>query len=470
MAQCTNTPPASPPVAADNNDQSLGKSNQFRDFKAKVAATKLDAFYDTQRKEFLTKNAAGRWHAYNEAQFKRTLRAKGISSTRPDKALTAPAEDVMLAIQDQHDVAYAGALAGRQQRFYDENGLRFLVTSSPLIIKAQKRTWDTLNTFLANLLAGPDEPYADQQWITFNGWLSTARRSLKEGRFQPGQALAIAGVIESGKSLLQGLITQVLGGRSAKAAMWLQGRTDFNSELFGAEHLMLEDESASTSHAARMALATAIKSMVANRFHPCHAKRRDIVNLAPWWRLTISLNDEPEHMLVLPPINADMADKIILLRATKDEMPMPTVTAEQQETYWARLMEELPGYMWWLENEFTIPKEYLSTRFGVSAFHHPALLEALDELSPAFRMLGLIDLAKPWGTGIEWKGTADTLRALLLNNPTTQRDASKLLEFPDRCGRYLGELSRKRPARVQNARTEDVRNWVVYPPVSYGRK
>src|SRR6516162_3661648 len=125
MAQCTNTPPASPPVAADNNDQSLGKSNQFRDFKAKVAARKLDAFYDTQRKEFLTKNAAGRWHAYNEAQFKRTLRAKGISSTRPDKALTAPAEDVMLAIQDQHDVAYAGALAGRQQRFYDENGLRF---------------------------------------------------------------------------------------------------------------------------------------------------------------------------------------------------------------------------------------------------------------------------------------------------------------------------------------------------------
>jgi hypothetical protein len=29
------------------------------------------------------------------------------------------------------------------------------------------------------------------------------------------------------------LITQALGGRSAKAAMWLQGRTDFNSELFG---------------------------------------------------------------------------------------------------------------------------------------------------------------------------------------------------------------------------------------------
>lgn len=133
-------------------------------------------------------------------------------------------------------------------------------------------------------------------------------------------------------------------------------------------------------------------------------------------------------------------------------------------------MEELPGYLWWLENQFTIPNEYLSTRFGVSAFHHPALLEALDELSPAFRVLGLIDLAKPWGVaGTEWEGTAVELRALLLNNPTSQRDASKLLEFPDRCGRYLGELSRKRPDRVQNARTEDVRRWAVYPPV-FGRK
>jgi hypothetical protein len=28
---------------------------------------------------------------------------------------------------------------------------------------------------------------------------------------------------------------EILGGRSVKAAMWLQGRTDFNSDLFGAK-------------------------------------------------------------------------------------------------------------------------------------------------------------------------------------------------------------------------------------------
>src|SRR5262249_27961166 len=147
MAQRTNTPPTSPSGAANNSEQSSGKLSRFRPFKAEVLATKLDSFYDTGRKEFLIKNAAGRWHPYNESQFKRTLRSKGISSAKPEKALTSAAEDVMLAIQDEHDVGFAGALAGRREGFYEENGLRFLVTSSPVIIQAQKRPFGTLNTF-----------------------------------------------------------------------------------------------------------------------------------------------------------------------------------------------------------------------------------------------------------------------------------------------------------------------------------
>lgn len=126
----------------------------------------ITAYYDTVRKELLIKNTSGRWLSLNERQFQRILRGKGISTK--NKGLKSPADNVILEIQNKYDVGYSGALAGRPEGFYEENGLRLLVTSSPQIIEAQEGGWDMLNTFLTNLLAGPDEPCADQQWITFN--------------------------------------------------------------------------------------------------------------------------------------------------------------------------------------------------------------------------------------------------------------------------------------------------------------
>ena len=280
-----------------------------------------------------------------------------------------------------------------------------------------------------------------------------------------GQTLALGGEANGGKSLLQAIITEALGGRTAKAAMWVREHTYFNAELFGAEHLMLEDEAASTSYPARMALAAMIKSIVTNRVHPCHPKYKGIINLAPWWRMTISLNDEPDHMLILPPINEDMEDKISLLRATKTDMPMATGSVKEKAAFWAQLMQDPPGWLWWLEHEFSIPDGCRDDRFGVKAFHHPALLEALDELSPAFRMLGLIDLVQPWGlTNTEWEGSAEELRVLLMTHYITARDAAKMLDYPDRCGRCLGELARKKPDRVENSRTGVKRNWTIHAP------
>jgi hypothetical protein len=37
--------------------------------------------------------------------------------------------------------------------------------------------------------------------------------------------------------------------------------------------------------------------------------------LKPFWRLSITLNDEPENLLILPPLDESLGDKIMLLRA-----------------------------------------------------------------------------------------------------------------------------------------------------------
>jgi hypothetical protein len=430
----------------------------------RVLPAPVEAYYDICRKEFLVQNAGGRWHHYDLSQFKLQLRARGHCTSKPQDGLVSPAEQVILDIQNRFDVHYAGALAGRKAGFYEENGTRILVTSSPEILTADARDWTLLKTVLRNILASGSEPWAEQQWLVFNGWLKTAREALATGKFQPAQALALAGEVDSGKSLLQAIITKALGGRAAKAAMLLQGRTDFNSELFAAEHLVLEDESASTSHIARAALSAAIKAIAVNQMHQCHAKRRDIVNLCPRWWLTISLNNEPERMMILPRLSSDVFDKIILLRTIRHPMPEPTQTADEKAAFWARLIAELPGYLHWLETQFEIPNDWVSPRFGVKEFHHPELVQALEELSPAFDLLYLIDQLEPWGSGCEWIGTATELRQLLIADPQTTKDSTRLLHWANACGQYLGELATARPERIENFRTEFRRDWRILPP------
>jgi hypothetical protein len=109
--------------------------------------------------------------------------------------------------------------------------------------------------------------------------------------------------------------------------------------------LILEDEAASTFHKDCLALGTAIKGIVANRIHPCHPKNRQIINLCPWWRLSISLNDRPERLLVLSPLTDDIRDKIILLRASKYPMPMSAESAQEKEKFWQTFTAEIPAFL-----------------------------------------------------------------------------------------------------------------------------
>jgi hypothetical protein len=433
---------------------------------ADAVAKSIDAYYDQPRKEYVLRDGNAIYQSLNESQFKRVLRFRGLNAEfirgRPYSQL----DIVIRSLQQNRYVNYVGSLAGRDCGYYLENEIPFLVTTSPKIIEPASGQWPTLGALFNNLFWGADEPWGNEQKNAFYGWLSVAYKALRARKFQPGQALAMAGTVEAGKSLTQKLITAILGGRAAKAVLFLQGRTDFNSELFGAEHLMLEDENASTAYAARTAFSSSIKSITSNQLQPCHGKGRDIINLSPWWRVTISLNDRPERMLVLPSLDDDIAGKIILLRATAHKMPMAAETPEEKGKFWDQLTGELPAFLYWLVNEYEIPAEWRNTRFGVKEWHHPTLLGELEELSPAIRLLELIDRLKPWGkVSAQWEGSAAELRSLLLKDATLRRDAEALLSWTNACGQYLSDLARIRGTRVKYLRDKRHRWYQIWSPV-----
>ena len=416
----------------------------------------LDAYYDQTRKEFLVRDNAGGWVPVNETALKRMLRQRGFD-TRPRRGEVVSELDAKLIdIQTGCNVQYAGPVAGYHAGLYETPEARFLVTQSPTIIPAVPGPWDMLCGILEGMLGA-------LQLVFLCSWLKCARAALVGRKFTPGQALAIAGPKDSGKSLFQNLITLALGGRSARPYQFMSGQTPFNAHIFGAEHLMIEDESPLTDHKARRALGAMVKAMTANIGQSCHRKGATPITLTPFWRLTITLNDEPENLMVLPPLDESLEDKIIILKAEHRLMPMPTATGDARQAFWNTLMAELPGFLAHIEN-FVVPPELVSQRFGVAHYHHPELLAKLDDLAPEFKLLSIIE-NQLLVHRVEWRGRAGDLEREITDDTCPYcHEARKLLSWPTACGTYLGRLRRRYPARIQYAQVGEDRErvWTIY--------
>jgi hypothetical protein len=425
--------------------------------------TDFTAYYDAGRKSYWVTDSRGEWIDITETSLRRFLRAAGYSPHRSKGAYISPLETMLMEIQREFDVAFAGPLAGHSKGVLESCGNLILITNSSRLVEPKEGFWSHVKALLCGLL---DDPHHAQLPYVL-GWLKVAVEALRAGQVRPGQVLVIAGPRDSGKSLLQNLITEVLGGRAAKPFRYMSGATPFNGELFGAEHLLIEDEIPSTDIRSRRHLGARIKDFTVNEVQSHHAKHRQAISLKPFWRVSITLNDEPENMLILPPLDDSLADKIILLKGYRRPMVMPTQSLAQRKAFWEVLVGELPAFIHHLLS-MEIPVELRSERFGVTHFHHPELVAALDDLSPELRLLSLIDTElfdSPAPS--PWEGTADQLERRLREGHSGG-EVSRLLTFNTACGVYLGRLHQKFPDRVDKHRDTARRTWTILPPRLYG--
>jgi hypothetical protein len=432
-------------------------------WKGNLAQWAETVFYDRSRKEYLVLDGHENWFPVNESMLRRQCRVLGMQVKPPEGGGISAFDMFLFNLQTEKGVAYAGALAGHPKGPRTVNGSLILVTTEPSLIAPQQGDFPTLQALLNGMFGSN----GDDQLAHFYGWLQNALRCLHARTRKPGQVLVIAGPAECGKSLLQTIITWLFGGRESKPYAYMTGATDFNSELFAAEHLRLDDEQASTDMRARRAFGARVKELLFGHAQRMHAKNRDALTLDPIWRMTITLNEEPESLQVLPPLDESLEDKFIILRASKKPMPMPTGTTEQTAAFAATLRQELPAFIHWLMHEFVIPEPLKNDRCGIRYWHHPELLTAIRELSPQARLLSLIDkeLFHARHMQTQWEGTADELEHELTGGMSgVRQEAAKLLSWNNACGTFLGRLAKDMPARIESARTPTVRKWVIHPP------
>jgi hypothetical protein len=297
----------------------------------------------------------------------------------------SPCDVALHALQIRNRVDYAGPLCGRPAGLHHENGLRVLATRGPKWIEGMAGECPTINALIANLLghAAGDE-HAATQCALFVSWLKLAREAMRHpAEHRPGPVLALVGPADCGKSLAQSmLITPALGGRCADPGLFLTGKTDFNADLWGAEHLALGDKALDVEGAQRSTLRNELKRAVSECTYPLHGKCRDGLTFRPIWRISLSANSDPESASNLPALDGEFADKIIYLRAYGPPSPFFDVEAPgAREAFARRLREELPAFLHAVD-AFEIPAALRKARFGVREWHHPDVLELLNEGDP----------------------------------------------------------------------------------------
>lgn len=410
-------------------------------------------FYEEASQRFWLKNKALKWCDLSEGGFKRHLKNEGLRDKPAPGKIISPIDIKVSSIEQDFRVAYAGLLAGSKAGLQWNAGRRVLVSEDPIMIEPVKGTWPILEKFFEGLLKGT-EPTDEvggkieiDQRPHFFAWLQHVVQCFRDGRTDTGLALCMAGEPNSGKTFLAMLIRWILGGRVARPYDAMIGKDHFNRDVVEAVLQLVDDDNqADTRLEARLKFAGELKKIVANSEVRMRSMHKDGFTVEVLRRLVVLVNLQLSRLMVLPPLDGDVNDKILLLKGysrppppepitmeTPAEQacwpaPMPTRTPVEKEAYRTTVRAELPAFLFWLLQEFKMPSRVSGGRFVVRHWHHPALVSALQDLSPHMRIWELIlrsqCVLQVWRAqgenepGLlswrdEWKGSASQLEQLL---------------------------------------------------------
>lgn len=434
------------------------------------------------------------WSRWPEKKIMNLLRMNFVRMKAREGEQLSEADRVLIYVMQNRRLECAlKAIPGYRAGIYDLQGERVLVRSSPQLIDLKAGEWPTVKALIEGKLDLVDEEgHGIRQSDYFHSWMKKAVESLYlggPGNFQSGQCMVFAGPADVGKSRIQHqVITPLLGDRSADPSSYLFGKSDFNSEIFRAEHVMMEElEQTSAKNADRTLFGERVKKLVSADRQRLHAKREDAQMVEPFFRMTITINNDPDKLRLLFLLTPDMRDKVMLFLVSAAPLPMPTTTLQERAAFRSKIAEELPAYGYWLMNEYQIPEELRKGRFGVESWHHPTLKMELFDDTPAAELLSLIDAARFSAADAKdsaqyhlwdlvshadpkedkWEASAIELERLLLGEggwkSSVERESKKLF-MHNKVDRLLSRLKEDQPERVAQHRTKMERRWVVCAP------
>lgn len=390
----------------------------------------------------------------NEGSVRRYLVEQGYTKDKKLDEISPALTEIQIA----NFVLRIAPLAGHASGWHDMPEGRIYVTKGPRPVQPADVPFGMIDRLLREMLG-------EEQYGWFLRWLAIGWRSLVSGGYRPGQAVAMVGPKNCGKSLVSGLVTEMYGGRSAHPYQtWSKG-TSFNYHLAAAETLTIDDETPSRNMQSRKNLATAIKSNLFADTAQIERKFGDPFTARPWWRLLICCNSEPENVMVLPPMGDDIDDKIAFLLVSRPRFPSGLESDETRQAFRRRISQELPGL---LHHALRLPIApfAVNDRTGIETYHNTEVLDMLRALTKEAMLEQLILLAKD-EFGPSWTGTTSDFWHKITTEgfQTVREDARKLMDSPLAASYLLRDLAKSRPKLITSSTGHaNLAKWVITLP------
>jgi len=338
-------------------------------------------------------------------------------------------------------VQWHGSIAGHAQGLSkDTNDLPILITSEAKIPEPMAGDAPTISEIIGGAFADP------MATTVFMSWLSGRYKSVSAHCHIPSPMLVLAGEINSGKSLLAWIVAQTLGGRTANPYSAWSGGMLWNDDLVGSELLLVDDCVASTDIRNRRAFGASFKESVYPHSVQLRKRNHSSISVRPVWCVMVCCNSTPESLQIIPPLDADLADKIALLHVIGVKLPIDTSTPDGKIQLQSLIRSELPAFAQQLIDWVT-PDELKDSRSGVIAWRDPELSESVDAHSPSKRLEALLEAAfADYGIwhDLPRDMTASEVEARLveLNSPVREQARQLCGTWHGACGSALAKLAR----------------------------
>jgi hypothetical protein len=241
-----------------------------------------------------------------------------------------------------------------------------LVTRGASFIELKEGTEEDfldLYLFFKHAFTEPDQLDA---WF---GWLQQAVRVLRTAtppRWDHGLALLLIGDPGIGKTSLQHLITLSLAGRATDPKIFFKGDSTFNAQLAENEHWMMSDPGHKGTKAERDSFLSNLKESVANVWMGCHPKGEKEITIPTYRRSSISLNPDKMALAILTGMEPGTLEKTLILDFKDGGKYRPDGPGGMRYGEWQERMEaQLPYFLCWLLNVYTVPEALRDARYGV---------------------------------------------------------------------------------------------------------
>jgi len=399
-----------------------------------------DVFYDGPAGRYLIR-VENTYHLQSKRGPVITGLARFLSKEYEDaKELTAAVKGTINARELDGGIQWSGNIAGHQQGLSrDIDGKPILILSEAQQPQPKPGNCSLINELLANAFE------QETAFQVFLSWLAGRYRAVRDHTHIPSPMLVMAGEVNSGKSLIAWIASQCLGGRTANPYNAWAGGMLWNDDLVGAEMLLVDDCAGSIEMRARRCFGAAFKEAMYPHIVQLRKRHSSSVSVRPVWACIVCCNDTPEALQIIPPLDADMSDKVILLHVSPLVLPVDTSTPAGRSAMQTMIRNELPAFVQQLA-EWVTPAELHDTRSGITAWRDPELLDSVDANSPARRIESLITAA------IENRGiwhdiprefTAIEIETRLTDPHSPVRDQAKaLLHWHGACGAALQRLAK----------------------------